>query len=117
MRYATSHIDSSWLTVLCSQALLTLIAVPYTLIAPHYSPTFYHVYVQLIIEPVLAFYWLISFAGMAGYLATVEWANTVGKIISAILSGTSTSDFDLWEGEHSAEAACGAIAGIGSLLL
>lgn len=81
------------------------------------TKTFYHVLVQVIVEPVLAFYWLISFAGMAGYLATIEWANTVGKIISSLLSDTGAEGFDLWGDGRRAEAACAAISGIGSLLL
>jgi hypothetical protein len=102
-----------WLTIHCSQAVLTIIAVPYTLLAPHYIPTFYHDYVQIIIEPVLAFYWLLSFAGMAGYLSTIDWVNMVGKIIQI----SNSPDFNIWEGEQNAENACRAIAGLGSLLL
>jgi len=54
-------------------ALVTIIIVPYTFIAPSRLPSFYHVYGEVALELFLLFFWLVSFATMANYIGTFDW--------------------------------------------
>jgi hypothetical protein len=55
-------------------AILTIIIVPYTSIAPRRLPNFYHVYVEVVLEFFLFFFWFVSFASMADYVGSYNWA-------------------------------------------
>jgi len=54
------------------QALLTIIVIPYTFIAPRKLPSFYHVYAEIILEFFLCFFWLVSFASLGADVSTAE---------------------------------------------
>jgi hypothetical protein len=54
------------------QALLTVIVIPYTFIAPRKLPSFYHVYAEIILEFFLCFFWLVSFASLGEDIPAVQ---------------------------------------------
>jgi hypothetical protein len=95
--------------------ILTLIVLPYTFIAPRLARNFYHVHVEVILEFFLAFFWLISWAYMADYVATIAWADNYTNSIT----GTTipSANIDAWLGGKNAINASKAVAGLGALLL
>jgi hypothetical protein len=95
--------------------ILTLIVLPYTFIAPRLARNFYHVHVEVILEFFLAFFWLISWAYMADYVATIAWVDHYTNSIAGTTIPQAT--VDAWLGGKNAINASKAVAGLGALLL
>jgi hypothetical protein len=99
--------------------ILTLIVLPYTFIAPRLARNFYHVHVEVILEFFLAFFWLVSWAYMAEYVATINWLdNYTNSITGTTITGTTIpqANVDAWLGGKNAVNASKAVAGLGALL-
>jgi hypothetical protein len=69
----TQRLYISNLLISTEQAIVTIIIIPYTFIAPRRLPSFYHVYGEVALEFFLFFFWLVSFASMADYVGTFDW--------------------------------------------
>jgi hypothetical protein len=59
--------------VLTCQSLLTIAAIFYDQVARHQAPLFWNVYGIIILEFILVVFWVVSFAGMASYVAEVSF--------------------------------------------
>jgi hypothetical protein len=59
--------------VLTCQSLLTIAAIFYDQVTRHQAPLFWNVYGIVILEFILVVFWVVSFAGMASYVAEVSF--------------------------------------------
>jgi len=83
--YASSLSQNPFISLNIFTALLTVIIVPYTFIAPRKLPSFYHVYAEIVLEFFLCFFWLVSFASLGSDVSTAEAALALSSTVDSAL--------------------------------
>jgi len=113
--YASSLLQNPFISLNIFTAILTLIVIPYTFIAPRKLPSFYHVYAEILLEFFLCFFWLVSFASL-GSSVSLSGNNVASELGIPNYNGDNAQLNSLINNTNEALACSKAVAVFGALM-